>query len=86
MLAPSDKGLMRTIAMPTHLLVLSILLLSTGNAFAHAGPFQHMETHHEAMHLLIHTGMTVGLGMAIYFLSRWFMTQLSSPKRRKWKR
>lgn len=67
------------------LLMSTLLLALAGQVLAHAGPVGHMPIENSALHFLLHIGMTLVMGIGVFFLSRWviqlLMNHHNSPKR-----
>ena len=64
-------------------LIASFALILSGNAFAHAGPVAHMLIENNALHLLMHTGITLMIGIGVFFISRRVIQHLLTSKQAK---
>lgn len=64
-------------------LIASLSLILSGNAFAHTGPVAHRLIENNAMHLLMHTGMILLMGISAFFISRRVIQHLLTSKQAK---
>lgn len=61
-----------------YVLITGFLLTCSGQLFAHAGPLPHPLIESSTGHFLLHIGMTLGMGLGVFFLSRWVIQLLSN--------
>lgn len=58
----------------------SLVVMLSGQVVAHPGPIEHMLIGSNSLHLLMHMGMTLLMGVGAFFISRWVIQLLSSNK------
>ena len=62
------------------LLIISLTLILSGNAFAHTGPVEHMRIENNSLHLLLHTAMILMIGVGAFLISRWVIQRQLNSK------